>query len=257
MNSSRIIKSARQGSDNGILITRPGAAESGGGGFHALSSMWQSDDKELAAALSELEKEKERIRQESEAMQAEAAAMVAAAQARAAQIEKDAYDKGAAAGKAEIMAQEKARFEKTAAEVAALLVGIEKDRQRLYEHYEADILTLIKAMVDRVLFHEVTVNPQVIEVCLKTALAYAVENSSVTIRLHGQDLERLRQVVMDKPEILAGYKKIELSEDPSISQGGCALDTGFGEIDATLDSRRDKVFAAIDAVLKKAVEVVK
>jgi len=133
------------------------------------------------------------------------------------------------------------------------LAAIEKDRQKLHDQYEADILVLIKTMVERVLFHEVTVNPQAIEVCLKMALAYVVENSSITIRLHGQDLERLRQTVMERPEILTGYKKIELIEDPGISLGGCALDTGFGEIDATLDSRRNKVFAAIDAVLKKTV----
>jgi flagellar assembly protein FliH len=251
MNSSRVIKSSRQGRGSGILITRPAGSESRGGGFHSLSSLWQSDDTELVAALSQLEAEKERLHQEAEAMKAETEAMLAAAQARVAQIEKDAYDKGIAAGKAECEAQEKIRLAKAAAELDALLAGIEKDRQRLHDRYEDDILTLIKAMVDRVLFHEVTVNPKSIEVCLKMALAYVVENSSVTIRLHGQDLERLKQAAMERPEILTGYKKVELIEDPCVSLGGCILDTGFGEIDASLDSRRDKVCAAIDAVLQK------
>lgn len=251
MNLSRVIKSSRQGGGDSIMITRPGGAESGGGGFHALSSLWQSDDTDMVTALSQLEAEKERLRQEALAVQAETEAMVAAAQARVSQIEKDAHDKGFAAGKGEAVVQGQERL----AQLDALLAAIEEDRQRLYGQYEADMLTLVKAMVDRVLFHEVTINPQAIEVCLKTALAYVVENSTITIRLHGQDLERLRQAAMERPEILSGHKKIELSEDPAISAGGCALDTGFGEIDATLESRRDKVFAAIDAVLRKAVKI--
>ena len=253
MNSSRVIKSSRGSADNAIMITRPGGAEGGGGGFHSLASMWQSDDEELVSVLSKLEAEKENLRRQTEAMQAETAAMVAAAQAQVAQIEKDAYDKGFAEGKADGLAQEDVKI----AQVDTLLVAIEQDRQRLYAQYEADILALIKAMVDRVLFHEVTVNPQAIEICLKTALAYVVENSNIVIRLHGQDLERLKQTAMERPEILTGYKKIELVEDPSLALGGCILDTGFGEIDASLESRKDKVFAAIDAVLHKAISTLK
>lgn len=253
MNSSRVIKSSRGGGDNAILITRPAGAESGGGGFHSLASLWQSDDVELTSGLSKLEAEKDSLRRQTEAMKAETAALVEAAQARVVQIEKDAYDKGFAKGKSEGLAQEKTKL----SQVETLLAAIEQDRQRLYALYEADILSLIKAMVDRVLFHEVTVNPKAVEVCLKTALAYVVENSSIVIRLHGQDLERLKQAAMESPELLTGYKKIELAEDPSIAIGGCVLDTGFGEIDATLESRKDKVFAAIDAVLQKAAKTMK
>lgn len=250
MNSSKVIKSYRPGGGNAILISRPGGVDSEEGAFHSLSSLWQSDDAEFVAVLTQLEREKERLRAETETIKAESEAKVAAAKARVEQIEKEAHDKGFAAGKEESAVLEEERL----ARIDALLAAIEGDRQRLYGQYEADMLTLVKTMVDRVLFHEVTINPQVIEVCLKTALSYVVENSNITIRLHGEDLERLRQAAMERPELLAGHKKIELVEDPAIGLGGCALDTGFGEIDATLDSRRAKVFAAIDAVLRKAVK---
>ncbi|MDD5758071.1 MAG: FliH/SctL family protein [Desulfobulbaceae bacterium] len=253
MNSSRVIKSSLGGSGNAIFITRPGGGESGGGGFHSLASLWQSDDAELVSALSTLEEEKKLLQQAVEATKAETEEMLAAAQERVAQIEKDAFDKGFAAGKAECLAQEQAKF----AQIDTLLAEIEQDRKKLYAQYETDILSLVKAMVDRVLFHEVTINPKAIEVCLKTALAYVVENSSLVIRLHAQDLVRLKQVAMERPELLAGYKKIELVEDPSIALGGCHIDTGFGEIDASLESRKEKVFLAIDAVLHKAVSAAK
>ena len=255
MSSSRVIKSARQGGTNTIMITRrPAEAEAKGGGFHALSSMWQVDDPEMVAALSHLEAEKERLHQEAQALKAEGEAIVAAAQAKVAQIEKEAYEKGLAASRAEAEAAEQERIAKFATESAALFSAIEVDRQKLHARYEDDILTLVKAMVDRVLFHEVTTNPQAIEVCLKTALAYVVDTSKVTIRLHAEDLERFKKAAMQRPELFAGFAKIELTEDPTITMGGCLLETGFGEIDATLESRRDRVYAAIDAVLKRVAK---
>lgn len=254
MSLSKIIKSSRQGGGSSILVTRRsgGGPDAQEGGFHALSSLWQSDDDEFVAAVSQVEAERERLRQETETIRADNEALVAAAKDRVAQIEKEAYDKGFAAGKDEVLVQERAELARFMAELQALLNGIETDRQRFFAQYESEIVTLVKAMVDRVLFHEVTTNPKVIEVCLKTALAYVVENSNVTVRVHGQDLERLRKAAMERPEMLTGYKKIDLNEDPSVSPGGCYLETSFGEIDATLDSRRDKVCAAIDAILKKA-----
>lgn len=245
MNSSKVIKSARANSSHEIMISRPGGDEAGGGGFHSLSSLWQSDDQELIAGLGKLAAEKKILEQEAQALKAETEAMIAAAQARVAQIEREAYDKGLAAGKAFGEAEEKARL----AKIDALLTAIEGERSSLHAQYEADILLLIKAMVDRVLFYEVTINPQAIEVCLQTALVYAVENSTIVVRLHNQDLERLQQAARERPELVAGYKKIELVADPALALGGCILDTGFGEIDASLESRKAKVFAAIDAVL--------
>lgn len=254
MSLSKIIKSSRQGGQSAILVARrsKGSAEGQEGGFHALSSMWQSDD-EVMKVLSPLEAERERLQKETDAIRAENDALIAAARDRVAQIEKEAYDKGFAVGQNEALAQETTRLDQIMAELKTLLENIETDRQRLFAQYESEVVTLIKAMVDRVLFHEVTTNPQVIEVCLRTALAYVVENSKVTVRVHGQDLERLKKAAMERPEMLTGYKKIDLNEDPSVSPGGCFLETSFGEIDATLDSRRDKVYSAIDAILKKAV----
>ncbi len=255
MSSSRVIKSARQGGGHNILVSRPAGERPATGDFHALESLWQSDDRELAAALGELETAHERLRQERERTKAECEALVAAAQARTGEIEKSAFEAGFSAGKAEAETEGRRRLSEFAAQLDTLLAGIEQDRQRLHDRYEADILTLVKAMVDRALFHEARVNPQAIEVCLKTALAYVVENSSVTARLHGEDLARLKQVAMERPGLLSGHRRIELIEDPMISPGGCLLETAFGEIDATLESRRDKVFAAIDAVLRQAAQL--
>ena len=230
------------------MITRPGNEEVEKGGFHSLASLWQSDDPELAAGLGKLAEERRRFQEETQALKAEAEAMITEAKAKAKQIEEEARAKGLAEGKAQTEAEEKGRF----AKIDALLTELEGERQRFHQQYEDDMLTLIKAMVDRVLFHELKANPQAIELCLKKALTYVVEDAQVVIRLHGKDLERLQQAAQERPELLAGYQKIELVEDPTLAMGGCILDSGFGEINASLESRKDKVFAAIDAAWQEA-----
>lgn len=247
MNLSKIIKLQGNIADSsGILTTSPRINELHEEKFYSLESLWQSSDTEYVDAKARLEEEKIRVRQQAKQMIAEARQQVDA-------IEKAARDQGFLAGKNEALAQEKKKLNEKVAEFDRFMVALEKDRKALYAHYETDIITLVKTMVDRVIFHEVTVNPLVIQACLKTALSYVVENSNVKIHLHLNDLNRLKDATLERPELLAGTSRIELSEDPSIAEGGCRMATSFGEVDATLESRKEKLYAAIDAIFMKSL----
>lgn len=229
-----------------IYTTKRGASGADDESFTALDSLWQSADTEYLETMTQLQKEQERVERDTREMLAKAKAQVA-------EIEKAAYDKGYKAGKEESLAEDQKKQQGMLAQFNVLVQSFEEDRKRLHDQYELDILSLVKLMVERVLLHEVTVNPQVIEACLKTAMSYVVQNSKIKINLHKRDLERLQQATLDKPELLEGASQVELCEDPTISEGGCYLETGFGEIDATLDSRRETIYKALDAIFVKAL----
>jgi flagellar assembly protein FliH len=229
-----------------ILTTKPNVSRVDDDRFFSLDSLWQSSDTEHVDTVNRLKKEQEKAERRSREM-------IAEAQSQVAQIEKKAYDKGVSAGKEAALAEERKKHQQILLQFSQLAAGFEEDRKRLHANYEADIVSLVKLMVDRVLYHEVTVNPLVIETCLKTALSYVVQNSKVKINLNKDDLARIQQAALEKPELLEGVSQVELSEDPAISQGGCYLETGFGEIDATLETRRDKIYKALDVIFMKAL----
>lgn len=246
MSLSNIIKlQGKSTSSRDILTTSPRINEIHEEKFHSLESLWQSSDTEYIDAKARLEEEKVQARQKAQQM-------VADAKKQAASIEQAARDKGFQVGKEEALAQEKKKLQEKLTAFDQLLAALEKDRKVLYSNYENDIITLVKTMVDRVVFHEVSVNPQVIQACLKTAMSYVVENSNVTIHLHAKDLNRLKEANLERPDLLVGTNQIELTEDPAIAEGGCLIETSFGEVDATLELRKEKLYRAIDAIFVKA-----
>ncbi len=248
MNLSNVIKSKiTHPVANEILTARPGPDQLNQDEFCSLDSLWQDDDTEYTNAISSLESEKEKVRDECEAMLAEA-------RARTAEIEKQAYDKGFALGHEEALQQGQEELKNNAVKVEELLQVIAGGRRKLYESYHNDVVTLMQAMLERILFYEVSVNPKIIKACLKATLGYVVENSAVTVHLHANDLRRLRDAGLDDPELISGFKQLELTEDPAISEGGCLLETGFGEVDATLELRRDKLSKAIEITFLQALE---
>jgi flagellar assembly protein FliH len=108
-------------------------------------------------------------------------------------------------------------------------------------------------MVDRLVNHEVSVNPRVIQACFREAMEFVVENSVVQVHLHSEDFHRIKEASLENPTMIAGKSRVELVDDPNISQGGCLLKTDFGEIDATLESCREKLYEAFDRAFLAAL----
>ena len=127
-----------------------------------------------------------------------------------------------------------------------LLARIQEQRANLQRQYEEDIFTLVKAMVEQLVNHEVTVNPRVIQACLRHAMGFVVEQSEVRVRLHPEDFQRTKAAGLEDPSLLEGRSQVHLVEDPTVSMGGCFLESSFGEIDATLECRRSQLLAALD-----------
>jgi len=245
MNLSSIIKT-KASALNEILTTPSDLEDLNQDEFCTLDSLWQSNSTEYTDALSRLRAETETARKDSEEM-------LAQTRIKAAEIEKQAYDKGLSAGREEALKLGRGELAAKVAKIGELLRVIPAERQNLYKKDHHDLLALMRMMLERVLFYEVSVNPKIIQACLKAALGYVVENSTVIVHLHANDLNRLQEGGLDDPELLAGIKQLEFVEDPVISEGGCLLETGFGEVDATLESRRDKLSKAIEATFLQAL----
>ncbi len=250
-NSCKVIR--QPGCETGpveVWTTRPGFDEEAGESFQALDSLWHQPGVEEAAAV------RARLEREVAETEEKCRAMVAAAEDRVAAIEAEAREKGMAKGREEGRAAADAQLQEALARLEALMDALKRERGQLHERYRDDIVTLVKVMVDKVLFHEVATNPKVIEACLATALNYVVENSAVRVQLHPDDLARLREIMLVNPDAFGNAEQIELVENPALTPGGCRLESAFGDVDAGVETRRQRLFAAIDAVFAKALDTI-
>ncbi len=243
MSSSNIEKSLlKQGQKESALPPGSGSGDDAGAGFQTYDSLWQVGDDNISTIASE-QAHKEQLREEAEAI-------VRSAESRAAQIEQDAHDigykKGLAEGLEKGEQQGRDDTSKKILELENLLQKINKERQSLYGQYENDVVDLVKMVVDKMVNHEVSVNPRVILACLKNSLNYVIENSVVKVHLNGNDFTRIKEAGFEDLELIEGFNQLELIEDQSVSEGGCLLETEFGEVDATLENRKEKIMEVID-----------
>ncbi|MBI2413263.1 MAG: hypothetical protein HYV24_08650 [Deltaproteobacteria bacterium] len=163
-------------------------------------------------------------------------------------IEREAYERGFAAG-------EKAGFEfgKQKAEVlfngiAGLLDSLSSFKETLHKPCEDEMVELCIAISKKVLQRELELKKEGIVDCVRTALKSVVAGGEITIKVNPKDQEIL---LLHKGELAKygdGVKGVKIESDESVSKGGCLVDTNFGEIDASIDS----VMTEIEEKLKGA-----
>jgi len=107
----------------------------------------------------------------------------------------------------------------------------------------AEILELSLAIARRVVMGEMKTNPAAVGQIVSALLAEAEGRRVVAVRLHPDDLERLKE----SPGAVERIEKakIALQSSPEIKPGGVILETGFGKLDARLETRLDEMTAVL------------
>ncbi|MDH5298777.1 MAG: FliH/SctL family protein [Desulfobulbaceae bacterium] len=220
-------------------------------GFLSFLSLWEDAEREPDAApavdpMQQLREKEEEIRRQGEEI-------VRLARENAVRIEEEAYEKGYASGEEAGRKEGLAQFEAAVQRFDALLQEVQSHLARHHHRYEEEVLLLIKTMVDRLTHHEVSVNPRVIQACLQRAMAFVVEKSVVRVHLHPDDFSRVKEASLQNPSLLEGKSRIDLMEDGSIAEGGCFLETDFGDVDASLEHSREKLYEAVDQAFRASL----
>ncbi len=224
--------------ENGHMVAGPAAGQAvEGESFLSFTDFWQQKTGEDISGQGHDPRE---------SAQEEADEILRQAKEEAGRIEQEAYDKGFSQGEAEGKTQGAADYNAKIRELTAQVGRLDGQQLKVLHRYKEDILVLVKTMVERLVRHEVSVNPLVIEKCLKEAMGYVVENSMVHVHLHADDFNRIKKASLEDPSLLEGKNRVQLVEDPNISPGGCLLKTDFGEIDSTLEYAKEKLYEAVD-----------
>jgi flagellar biosynthesis/type III secretory pathway protein FliH len=156
-------------------------------------------------------------------------------------IGREAYQKGLEDG------LRQAQQGKTLQAANALARAVEELRAQFSPAAEqtrrAEILQLSLAIARRVVMGEMKTNPAMVGELVSALLAEAEGRRVFAVRLHPDDLERLKQ----SPGAVERIEKakIALQASPEIKPGGVILETGFGKLDARLETRLDEMTAAL------------
>jgi flagellar assembly protein FliH len=169
------------------------------------------------------------------------------AREKALEIEKDAYEKGFAQGEKDGAELGRKRWETIFDSFRQLEVELGRIQENLPRHYEREMVVLVFAIAKKILRLDLPLREETLLKTLQAAFEYVVDPRNVIIHLHPKDHQHL----ITHPEGLpwgpkgAESHNIRFISDPTVTRGGCFLETSFGEIDATLESQLEQLFSQV------------
>jgi flagellar assembly protein FliH len=118
--------------------------------------------------------------------------------------------------------------------------AIERARGDWAAQWESQAVHLAVAIAQRIIRRELAGDPQIQAAYIREALELAV-GQQVRVRIHPDDRESLGRVAGQWLEQSLARASAELVADPSVSPGGCLVETQHGQIDQRIETQLARI----------------
>lgn len=166
-------------------------------------------------------------------------------QEKVSHLEQEAYEKGYVQGEKDGFELGEKKAIKIIENIEKLFDEINNLKYDILKQYERELLNLIFAIVEKIVHHEVRFDETTIKEAIFNALNLAAEKSIVTFNVNPEDYEYVEKL---RPELFNQHKELKsivVTCDASISRGGCFLQTPFGNVDATIESKLENIYQVL------------
>jgi flagellar assembly protein FliH len=202
----------------------------------------------LTTGIAELEKTSLAERVEVEALE------------RLKQLQEEAYRQGYDLGRDE--GQESAYREKSdelsenLKKIDRAMRVLERLKVELVKQNEASLVTLVYQIASKIALAEIKEKPELILPIILEAASGAQDEENIVIKLSHADLDFLENTKERLGQEFEFAKRAKLEGTDEIEPGGCVIVTNFGQVDATIEKRLEKVWASIQQKLPKTSDVI-
>lgn len=159
------------------------------------------------------------------------------------------YEQGLAQGRqqghAQALEQARGELEQLHATWSDVAGKLESQRRRLETEARQAVLTFALRMAEKLVHRTIEVDPTVIVDQIANALAQVLQPLDVAVRIHPEDRPLVEQAMPDLCNEFKHLTHIHLTDDTTISRGGCTLSFGQGRIDATIETQIARTVAMI------------
>lgn len=154
-------------------------------------------------------------------------------------IEEEAREAGKAAGFAEGLAAGQAEVLRRVEQLERILASLAEPVSHLDAEIEQELLEMVMAISRRLIRRELKADPgEVIGVVREGIASLPIGERQVTVQLHPDDADLVREVFGGRDSGPA----CRILDDPSLTRGGARISTDISVIDATLETRINRVF---------------
>jgi len=149
----------------------------------------------------------------------------------------DAKEAGRKEGKEEGFSEGKAEVDRLIERTQTVLERAQDKRGEILSDTEKEIVSLV-LLISRKVIKVISENQRDIIISnVIEALRKVRAKGNVIIRVNLVDLQLATEHKQDFIRLMEGAKSVQVVEDSSVDQGGCIIETDFGEIDARIASQ--------------------
>ena len=152
-------------------------------------------------------------------------------------LEEQAYISGFEKGEKEGRESSKNRIETLLISLDQALLGIDKAKKDLFLISEREAVELALSIAGKIIHQEVSTDRGVVLNVVKAALKKVTKHKKIKIRLNPADLDFMNEVKSQMPGLVDSFDEVIFEGDTSIGDGGCVIDTNFGDIDARIEKQ--------------------
>ena len=163
------------------------------------------------------------------------------AQRKTAFLEREAYEKGFEQGEKDGLNLGQKKIARSVEQIERLLNEIGNLKQEILKQFEKEILALVYSIAEKIIHRKIEQDDTIIHEAVLEAMHAVTEKSRIVIKINPEDFESVERI---KPELFSTFKDLKsvvVTPDQSVSRGGCLLETPYGDIDAGVEARLDKI----------------
>jgi hypothetical protein len=149
-------------------------------------------------------------------------------------------------GSTAFLAVEAAQTARLEATIGALEQSVEELsllRGRMMEETEEQLVALAAAIAKRVIGREICLDPEILLTLAAEGIDAIGDRDRVVVRFGFLDRDDLLASMVERLKRRA--PRCEVLQDPSLGPGQCVVESEFGQVDESVDSRLDNVLRAL------------
>ncbi len=167
-----------------------------------------------------------------------------------------AYELGLQEGRAQAYEEHNAVLTERLNSFETVLTKIENLKTELVTANETHIVKLVYHLASRLAMAEISSRQELIGGVIRTAIGDVQSEERMTLKLSPSDLG-FAEAMKDKAHgELSSFKNMRIEASDEISPGGCIIETNYGEVDATVEKRVQKLWDALADKLPKVKDSV-
>jgi len=127
--------------------------------------------------------------------------------------------------------------------------AVQESQHERAERLEAHAVDLALLVAEKILGGALAVEPERVVEAVRGALRGIVERERITVLVHPEDLELVRDAMDGVRATLGGIEHCEVQAERRVSRGGAVVRTPDGDVDARVETKLQRAREVVEAAL--------